>query len=156
MSKSLNRVRAELESLGIEYELKEVNASARTASLAAAAIGCKVSQIVKSIVLSGELTDQTFIFLTAGDRRIALDEAVVLAGERLVRASADEVRKKTGFSIGGVAPIAHLGQVDTFLDKNLLDHSKVWAAAGTPRHVFQVNTRVLAEITNAKLADFSR
>lgn len=155
MSKSLARVRAALEAAGIGAEIREMDASTRTAEEAAAAVGCTLDQIVKSIVFRGAGSGHLRLFLTAGGNRVCADKAARLAGEALGRADADLVRAETGFAIGGVAPVGHLAPVPAWLDPRLRDFPVVWAAAGTPRHVFAIAPDTLLRITGAQVADFT-
>ena len=155
MSKSLARVRAALADAGLTVELREMDASTRTAEDAAAAVGCALDQIVKSIVFRGEDTGHVRLFLTAGGNRICPDKAARAAGEPLGRADATLVRAKTGFAIGGVAPLGHLTPIPCWADPRLRDFETVWAAAGTPRHVFAIAPDTLLRVTGARLADFT-
>ena len=156
MSKSLKRVRAALEAAGIAAEIREMDASTRTAPEAAAAVGCALDQIVKSIVFRGLASGHVRLFLTAGGNRICEDKAATLAGEALGRADADLVRAETGFAIGGVAPLGHLTAVPAWIDPRLMDFDVVWAAAGTPRHVFAIAPATLARLTGAPVAGFTQ
>ena len=152
MSKSLKRVRRVLDGAEVAYDLREMPASTRTAAEAAAAIGCEIDQIAKSIVFRAE--DEVVLFLTAGGRQVAVESAANLAGS-LERADADFVRKRTGFAIGGVAPVGHLAPVRSFWDPHLDLFDTVWAAAGTPHHVFGISPSTLRALTNATSASFS-
>lgn len=154
MSKSLTRVRAALESAGIVPDIRETEL-ARTAADAAAAVGCEIDQIVKSIVFRGEDSNAALLFLTAGGNRVDPARAAELAAEPLGKAGAELVRHQTGFAIGGVAPVGHLFPIRTWMDPRLLDFEKVWAAAGTPHHVFSINPAYLQRISDAQLFDFT-
>jgi prolyl-tRNA editing enzyme YbaK/EbsC (Cys-tRNA(Pro) deacylase) len=124
-----------LEQRGLHVEVRRLSDSARTAALAAAALGVEVGQIVKSLVfLDG---DQPVLVLCAGDRRV---DAARL---RLAPATADQVRAVTGFSIGGVPPLGHDVELPTTIDESLRRFEIVWAAAGTPHDVFAVETEAL-------------
>lgn len=126
----------------------------RTAEEAATAVGCDVSQIVKSLVF--DAGGRLVLALTSGARRVDPAALARVAGvERVGRADAEQVRAATGFPIGGVPPLGSRTSLDTFLDPTLLDHDVVWAAAGTPRHVFAVDPRALARATGATLASFT-
>lgn len=155
MSKSLRRVRAALEDAGIRAEVREMDASTRTAEEAAAAVGCGIDQIVKSIIFRGADSGHVRLFLTAGGNRICPDRAAALAGEPLGRADAALVRAETGFAIGGVAPLGHLTPVPSWADPRLLAFDTVWAAAGTPRHVFAIAPDTLVRVTGARVAPFT-
>ena len=154
MSKSLKRVRAALEAAGVSPEISEVGA-ARTAAEAAQSAGCGIDQIAKSIIFRGEDSGTAILFLTAGGNRVCADKATALAGEALGKADAALIRAQTGFAIGGVAPVGHLSPTRAFWDPRLSDFETVWAAAGTPRHVFAIAPATLLELTGAEVADFT-
>ncbi|WP_179379567.1 YbaK/EbsC family protein [Jannaschia marina] len=152
MSKSLKRVTRALAEAGIETTPRELG-DCRTAAEAAASVGCALDQIAKSIIFGAG--DGCALFLTAGGNQVDAARASALAGTDLTRADAGVVRRVTGFAIGGVAPIGHLTPSPVWMDPRLLDFETVWAAAGTPRHVFPIDPRVLHRITGATLADFT-
>ncbi|MFD1342332.1 YbaK/EbsC family protein [Litorisediminicola beolgyonensis] len=154
MSKSLKRVRAALEAAGTEVDIREVG-QARTAAEAAASVGCEIDQIAKSIIFRGETSGAALLFLTAGGNRVDDAKAAELAGEPLGKADAALIRAQTGFAIGGVAPVGHLSPIRAWLDPRLLDFTEIWAAAGTPRHVFRLKSADLAPMTGAEAADFT-
>ena len=154
MSKSLARVAAALREAGIASAPVEARAEIRTAEAAAADAGVALDQIVKSILFQGA-SGRLFLFLTAGGNRVDPARATALAGEVLSRADAETVRKVTGFAIGGVAPLGHLTRLSTFLDPRLLAFPEVWAAAGTPRHMFRVAPQALVRATGAVVASFA-
>ncbi len=155
MSKSLKRVRAALETAGLGADIREVGA-ARTAAEAAAAVGCAADQIVKSIVFRGTQSDRAILFLTAGGNRVCAEKAAACAGEPLGKADAGLIRAQTGFAIGGVAPLGHLTPIRAFMDSRLRDFDTVWAAAGTPRHVFPIAPADLLRLTGALETDFTQ
>jgi len=136
---------------GVALEVHEFPAGTRTAQDAAAAVGVDVGQIVKSLVF--RVDGRPVLALVSGDNRVdetRLAEAV--GGGEVVRADADLVRAATGFPIGGVPPFGHHAELETILDRNLLDHEVVWAAAGTPRHVFPISPPALQQLSRAKPA----
>ncbi|WP_126976590.1 YbaK/EbsC family protein [Frigidibacter oleivorans] len=155
MSKSLKRVEAALAAAGLPARIVEAEAETRTAERAAAAAGCALDQIVKSIIFRGETTGHVVLFLTAGGNRVDPDRASAAAGQPLGRADADLVRRETGFAIGGVAPIGHLTPPRCFIDPRLLEFDTVWAAAGTPRHIFAIDPNRLVQICGATPAAFT-
>ncbi|MFC2967831.1 YbaK/EbsC family protein [Acidimangrovimonas pyrenivorans] len=155
MSKSLKRVKAALEAAGVEVDLREMAAETRTAAQAAAAADCALDQIVKSIIFRGETSGHVRLFLTAGGNQVCADKASELAGEPLGRADANLVRAETGFAIGGVSPVGHINPVTAFLDPRILEFDLVWAAAGTPRHIFSIAPGELHRLTGAEIADFT-
>ena len=154
MSKSLKRVRAAIESAGIPDGIREVG-QARTAQEAADSVGCHLDQIAKSIIFRAETSGEAVLFLTAGGNKVCADKATALAGEPLGKADAALIRSQTGFAIGGVAPLGHLNPIRAWLDPRLLEFAEVWAAAGTPRHVFPLNPQILPGLTGAVAADFT-
>ncbi|MEX0286936.1 MAG: YbaK/EbsC family protein [Paracoccaceae bacterium] len=154
MSKSLKRVRAALDAAGLTTEIIETPLS-RTAEEAAAAIGCTVDQIAKSIVFRGETSGEAILFITAGGNQVDPTRAANLAGEPLGKADAALIRKQTGFAIGGVSPVGHLTPIRAWFDPRLMDFDQVWAAAGTPQHVFGANPQDMQRISEAQIADFT-
>lgn len=155
MSKSLARVRAALDAAGAPVDVIEMGESTRTAEDAARAAGCAVDQIAKSIIFRGEDSGHVVLFLTAGGNRVDPVKAAAVAGQPLGKADADLIRAETGFAIGGVAPLGHLKPVTAFFDPRLRDFDRVWAAAGTPRHIFAIAPDRLLDITGAREADFT-
>jgi prolyl-tRNA editing enzyme YbaK/EbsC (Cys-tRNA(Pro) deacylase) len=137
--------------LGLSVEVRTFPQGTRTAEDAAAAIGCHVAQIVKSLVFV--VDDEPVLALVGGADR--LDEARLVAvagGHGVRRANADEVRLATGYAIGGVPPFGHATVLRCFVDDALLAHDVVWAAAGTPVHVFASPPRALVEAAGADVA----
>lgn len=155
MSMSLRRVEAALHEAGLSVEIRETDDSARTAEGAAAAVGCTVDQIAKSIIFRGEESGHVVLFLTAGGNRVDPARATEIAGQPLGKADADLIRAETGFAIGGVAPVGHLRRIQAFVDPRLLEFDLVWAAAGTPRHVFAIAPADLIRVTGAEKAAFT-
>ena len=155
MSKSLKRVTQCLREAGLDIEPVETGAETRTAAQAAAAVGCALDQIAKSIVFRGRESGEAHLFITAGGNRVDPDLAAQVAGEPLEAADAAFVRARTGFVIGGVSPVGHLTQGPVYLDPRLTEFAEIWAAAGTPRHVFPIDPARLIEISGAQLSDFT-
>ena len=155
MSKSLKRVKAAIAAAGLETEVLEMAEGTRTAEDAARAAACEVDQIVKSIIFKGEESGHVVLFLTAGGNRVSAEKASMVAGQKLGKADADLIRAETGFAIGGVAPLGHLTPIRSYYDPRLLDFDVVWAAAGTPRHVFAAAPAALLAATGAEQADFT-
>jgi prolyl-tRNA editing enzyme YbaK/EbsC (Cys-tRNA(Pro) deacylase) len=131
------RLAERLRDRGLEIEVKTLSDSARTAPLAAAAVGVEVGQIVKSLVFLRD--DMPLLVLCAGDRRVDAERL------DLKPAPAERVREVTGFSIGGVPPLGHDTQLETIVDESLRRFPVVWAAAGTPHAVFAIDTEALIE-----------
>lgn len=155
MSKSLKRVKIALADAGLDCEVMEMPGETRTAADAAREAGCDIDQIAKSIIFAGQDSGEVVLFITAGGRQVDPDRATTVAKEPLGRADAAFVRATTGFAIGGVAPIGHLTPPRVFFDKRLLDFSLVFAAAGTPRHIFPIDLTVLAVMSGGKIANFT-
>ncbi len=153
MSKSLKRVTRALIEAGLDTSPMEMTEGTRTAADAAAAIGCEIDQIAKSIIFaSGD--DDVVLFLTAGGNRVDPDKASALAGATLARAGADLIRSRTGFAIGGVSPVGLIHPIRVWADPRLLDFDVVWPAAGTPRHVFRIEPQLLFDLVFAQISDF--
>jgi len=152
MSKSLKRVKAAL--TGVSALVMETG-EARTAQMAADELGVDLDQIAKSIIFRGENSGEAILFITAGGNQVDQDKATALAGESLGKADAALIRAQTGFAIGGVAPVGHLSPIRAFLDPRLHDFSLVWAAAGTPRHVFSIPPAELERISGASTVQFT-
>lgn len=137
---------------GLTIETRTFPEGTRTAGDAAQAIGCEVDQIVKSLVFI--LDGSPVMALVAGSNR--LDEARLadaLGGDRVTRADAGDVRAATGFPIGGVSPFGHPSLLPTAVDRDLLAHDVVWAAAGTPRDVFPLTPSELIDMSKGSVAD---
>lgn len=153
MSKSLKRVRAALEAAGTEITIVETPL-ARTAADAAAAVHCDIDQIAKSIIFRGETSGEAILFVTAGGNRVDADKAAALAGEPLGKADAALIRAQTGFAIGGVSPIGHINPIRAFMDPQLMEFDRIWAAAGTPHHVFAATGVEIQKLSDAHVSDF--
>lgn len=154
MSKSVRRVTAALEAAGLGVRMLEMPESTRTAADAARAAGCDIDQIAKSIIFRGETSGAVVLFVTAGGNRVDPGRASTVAGEALGRADAGFVRAVTGFAIGGVAPAGHLTPPRAFFDPRLLDFDVVYAAGGTPRHIFPIAPGDLVRVSGAEVAEF--
>jgi prolyl-tRNA editing enzyme YbaK/EbsC (Cys-tRNA(Pro) deacylase) len=136
------KVQERLAASGLEVEVRVLPDSTRTAAEAAAACGCEVGQIVKSLVFV--VDEEPTIVLCAGDRRVTAIEGRP--------ASADEVRAATGFAIGGVPPLGHDTALPTIVDESLRRFERVWCAAGTPHAVFETGIEnLIAAIPGAEI-----
>ena len=154
MSKSLKRVTRALQDGGVDTQPVEVG-QATTAQMAADLVGCTTDQIAKSIIFRGEESGAAILFITAGGNRVDDAKASALAGEPLGKADAALIRAQTGFAIGGVSPVGHLTRPRAFFDPRLNAFDQVWAAAGTPRHVFPIAPADLLRLSGAQEADFT-
>lgn len=134
--------------LGLEIDVRRLEASTRTVTEAAIAVGCEESEIAKSIVFVAD--GDPVVCIASGRHRIDTDRlADVLDVAEVRQAAADEVRASTGFAIGGVPPFGH--DVPILFDESLLEHGRVWAAAGDPHSLFCVDPRKLAECVKARV-----
>ena len=150
MKPSNLKVMACLESFEIEFEVKILSDDVRTARLAADALGCEVSQIANSLIFRNLENDQAVLIMNAGGSRVDLTRVTELTGLRLGKADAEFVKFSTGFAIGGVPPVAHNRPLQTLLDISLLNHTEIWAAAGTPESVFRMTPQQLQLITSGE------
>ncbi len=155
MSKSLKRVIHALTEAGLEITPLELGPETRTAQQAADAAGCHLDQIAKSVIFAGQESGKAILFITAGGNQVDTVKASAVAGEALGKADAALIRAQTGFAIGGVAPVGHLSPIRAFFDPRLAEFDEIYAAAGTPRHIFPVSPQVLLEISAAQLSDFT-
>ena len=134
---------------GFAIEIVVTPSPARSAPEAAAACGCAVGQIVKSLVFRGEASGAAILFLVSGANRLDEGVAAGAVGERIARPDAAFVRAATGYAIGGIPPFGYVQDLPTFMDPTLLEHPIVWAAAGTPDTVFAVDPSRLRDVTAA-------
>lgn len=155
MSKSLKRVTRALLDAGLTSTPIEMSDLTKTAQQAADALGCDINQIAKSIIFCGETSEEAILFVTAGGNQVDSTKAAICAGEGLGKADAALIRAQTGFAIGGVAPVGHLNPIRAFYDPRLSEFEVVYAAAGTPRHVFPISPPDLIAVSGAELADFT-
>jgi len=152
-SGSRERVEHALLALGIQTEIIDFPQGTRTSAEAAAAIGCNVEQIAKSVVLRAKVSNLPVVVIASGANRVCEKKVSALIAEPVGRADADFVRKTTGFAIGGVAPVGHISPVHLLVDQDLQSIDPLWAAAGTPSSVFRVTAAQLFALPFARLAD---
>jgi prolyl-tRNA editing enzyme YbaK/EbsC (Cys-tRNA(Pro) deacylase) len=154
MAAADERFTARAAALGIEVDAQRFPQGTRTASEAAAAVGCEVAQIVKSLVFMAD--DEPVLALTSGANRV--DEtklAHAVGAERVRKATADEVRAATGYAIGGTPPFGHDRELTILCDRDLAALEVVWAAAGTPTDVFAIPADRLVAIAGARVVDLA-
>lgn len=156
LPEGVQRVTSFLQAAGHTSTPRMLQDAARTAQQAADALGVELGQIAKSIIFKRKSDDAAVLVITSGDKRV--DEAKVQAlvcdgNAKLGRADADFVKLKTGFSIGGVSPVAHLTAPVTLLDQELFRFETIWAAAGHPNALFEVSPQALQLLTKAPVAD---
>ena len=159
LPEGLQRVAKVLQDNGHPHAPVLLDDAARTAQQAAEGLGIVVGQVAKSIIFRRKADDVAVLVVTSGDRRV--DEKKVQAlvcapGEKLGRADADFVKAKTGFSIGGVSPLAHLHKPVTLIDQELFRFGEIWAAAGHPNAVFKLSPSDLQRLTGAPVADVAQ
>ena len=141
--------------LGERFRVLEFDAGTRTAEDAAAAIGCTVAQIAKSLVFRAA-NGRSVLVVASGAHRVDESKVAALVGEPIARGDADFVREATGFAIGGVPPVGHRTAPVTLIDQSLMRLDEIWAAAGTPNAVFRLAPADLVELTGGRVASVER
>jgi len=149
---SSQRVQDTLRARGFLNEVVELPDSTRTAAEAAAAVGCEVDQIVKSLVFRARQTGRAVLVVASGGHRVREELVAAVLGEQIGKADADFVREQTGFVIGGVPPVGHAHELVTLVDEDLLRHERIWAAAGHPKAVFALTPDELVKMTGGRVA----
>ena len=150
----VKKVEKELKEFNSDFKVIELDSSARTAQEAASSLGCEVGAIVKSLLFK---TENTFtLCLVAGDKKASLNKIKkLLTIKDVSMASADEVKKITGYTIGGVSPVGHLIKINILIDNTFDRFNKLFAAAGHPNCVFEINFRDLQKITKGSIEEIS-
>jgi prolyl-tRNA editing enzyme YbaK/EbsC (Cys-tRNA(Pro) deacylase) len=151
LSSSAQKIQDLLNSLGYDYTVIEHAESTRTAQEAADRAGCELGQIVKSLIFRGKTSGKPILVLTSGANRVDEKRISGYAEESIGRADADFVRAVTGFAIGGVPPIGHTKEMETYIDEDFLPYQTIWAAAGTPNAIFELKTEDLQKMTKGKI-----
>lgn len=149
--KGPDRVRAALDAASLECAIRTLPDSTRTAVEAAAAVGCSVGEIAKSLVFRAG--HRAVVAIVSGDNRLDPAKLAAAVGERVGLADADFVRSATGFAIGGVPPLGHAKPVDVYMDSDLFRFHEIWAAAGSPFSVFAIAPGRLRDASGATVAD---
>ena len=152
LPEGVQRVARTLREQGHAHAPRMLDNAARTAQQAADALGIALGQIAKSIVFRRKSDDAAVLVITSGDRRVDEKKVDALVG-KTGRADAEFVKSRTGFSIGGVSPIAHAVAPVTLIDRELFRFEEIWAAAGHPHGVFQLRPQDLERLTGAPVAD---
>ena len=152
LPEGVQRVAAYLQSHDHPHAPRMLDDAARTAQQAADALGIALGQIAKSIIFRRVQDDAAVLVITSGDRRVDEKKVAAMVGE-LGRADASFVKAKTGFSIGGVAPVAHASTGVVLIDRELFRFSEIWAAAGHPHAVFALTPAQLERMTGAPVAE---
>ncbi len=144
---------AVLRDLGVSADVVRFATEIRTARQAADAVGCALGQIVKSLVFRGLTSETAVLVLTSGANRVDEGKLSAHAREAITKADAEYVRTKTGYAIGGVPPFGHVETLATFIDQDLMDFDVVWAAAGSPKAVFPLSTKLLCSLTGGEVIE---
>ena len=155
LPEGVQRVAATLAALGHPHVPIMLDDAARTAQQAADALGISVGQIAKSIIFRRKSDDVAVLVVTSGDRRVDEKKVEALVG-KIGRADAEFVKSRTGFSIGGVSPLAHAQASITLIDRDLFRFDEIWAAAGHPHGVFKLAPKELEGLVNAPVADVAQ
>jgi prolyl-tRNA editing enzyme YbaK/EbsC (Cys-tRNA(Pro) deacylase) len=153
LPKSAQKVADRAAALGLNVRIVAMPASTRSAEEAAAACGCQIGRIVKSLVFRGRTSCRPLLILVSGDNRVDVKLVADVIGEAIERPDAAWVRAETGYAIGGIPPFGHDRPLATFMDRDLIAHATVWAAAGTPDSVMEVDVDQLASATGARIID---
>ena len=151
LSPSAQKVQDALRTQGFDLTVIEHAKSTRTAQEAAERVGVTLGQIVKSLIFKGKTSGKPILVLTSGANRVDEKRIRSYTGEKIGRADPDFVRAVTGYAIGGVPPIGHVQQMETYLDEDLMQYDIIWAAAGTPKAVFELTPGDLQRMTQGKV-----
>src|SRR3569832_865268 len=152
LPEGVQRVARALHEKGHPHSPVMLDDAARTAQQAADALGIQVGQIAKSIIFRRKSDDAAVLVITSGDRRVDEKKVDAIVG-KTGRADAEFVKTKTGYSIGGVSPLAHATAPVTLIDRELFRFDEIWAAAGHPHGVFKLKPQDLERLTGAPVAD---
>lgn len=152
---SAKRVQKFLLARGFSFDVIELPGSTRTAQEAADSIGCIVSQIAKSLVFREKETNLPILVIASGSNRVDVKKIEKSTGLKLGKADGKYVKEKVGYAIGGVPPVGHNESLNTILDPDLKQYKEIWAAAGTPFAVFQLNPADLESLTKGSWVDLS-
>ncbi len=144
LPKRVRHVQEVVRSMGLDFQVKQLSQSTRTASEAAATVDCSLGQIVKSLMFQSG--DAPILVLASGVNQVDLEILTRFIGSPCNLANASFVRQHTGFTIGGVAPVGHPSPIPTFIDEDLLKYEIVWAAAGGPSAIFSCTPSFLASL----------
>lgn len=142
--------------LGEGFKVVEFEESTKTAADAAAAVGCTVAQIAKSIIFRGATSNRAVLVIASGSNRVDEKKVAALLGESLARADADFVRAQTGFAIGGVPPAGHANPSVIYIDEDLRSFDQIWAAGGSPNAVFKLTFADLVALTGGTAAEVAK
>lgn len=156
LSKGARRVQEFMAARGFSFVVQELPGSTRTAQEAADSIGCKVSQIAKSLIFKEKKTGRPILVIASGSNQVDLKKITAGTGLKLGRADADFVKAQVGYAIGGVPPVGHNEPLETLLDPDLKNFDVIWAAAGSPFAVFKLKPADLDQLTRGKWIDLAQ
>ena len=151
LSPTAQRVQDVIAARGFPCQVIEFAESTRTSQEAADRAGCSLGQITKSMIFKGQASGKPILVLTSGSNRVDEGRISAYAGELIGRADPDFVRAVTGFAIGGVPPLGHTQRMEAYLDEDLMQYETVWAAAGTPKAIFELTPAQLQDMSGAKV-----
>jgi len=151
LSKSAQRVQEVLNQHGLELKVVEFAESTRTSQEAAAAIGCEIGQIAKSLIFRGKTSKKPILVIASGANRVDEKKIRSYLGEKIEKADADFVLEHTGYAIGGVPTVGHLNYIKPLIDEDLMNYPVIWSAAGTPHAVFQLTPKDLLKLTQGEV-----
>ena len=150
LSASAARVQHFLQQQGFDLTVRELPGSTRTAAEAAAAIGCQVGQIAKSLIFNEKSSDEVILVIASGSNLVDLGKVAMATGLTLRRADGKSIKERVGFAIGGIPPVGHVIPLRTLLDVDLRGYEIIWAAAGTPHAVFPLTPAALEQLTQGQ------
>jgi prolyl-tRNA editing enzyme YbaK/EbsC (Cys-tRNA(Pro) deacylase) len=150
------RVQQLLSGMGLATDVIEFAETTKTSADAAQQIGCSVAQIAKSLIFRARQSNRPVLVIASGVNRVDEKALETLLGEKIGKADAEFVRDKTGYAIGGVAPVGHASPPVTFIDEDLLKLEVIWAAAGTPFAVFRLKPADLVRLTGGRVATLAQ
>ena len=151
---AIDRFIIEAEASGLDIEVQRYPDGTRTAADAAAAVGCKIDQLVKSLVFMADV--RPILILCSGARRVDEEKLAEYIGTEIRIAGASEVRAATGYAIGGTPPLGHTVPLKTVVDPHLMEFEEIWAAAGTPDSVFPIKPKELVKATSGAVVAVTR
>ncbi|KKU56890.1 hypothetical protein A3H89_02255 [Candidatus Amesbacteria bacterium RIFCSPLOWO2_02_FULL_48_11] len=147
----VNRVKLWLESRGFTPRIKLLGVTAKTARDAATAVGCDLEKIAKSLVFYIVATQKPILIIVSGKNRVDKTKVGEYLGQKIKTAGPDFVLHVTGFSAGGVPPVAHLQPIRTLIDQDLLSFAAIWVAAGHPNALFPLSPSDLVRLTGGEV-----
>ncbi len=148
---SAQKVQDALIALGGQHKVSILPHSTRTAQEAAQTLGCQVAQIAKSLIFRTRSTGRAVLVIASGSNRVNEKRLAELVGEDIERAAPEFVREQTGYAIGGIPPLGHAQALLTFIDQDLLQYSRIWAAAGTPNSIFELDPAELESLSGGQV-----